>query len=206
MEPTPETAIELARAAHRRLIATAERIDDRGARRPTRLPGWTVGHVLTHLARNADGHTRRLEGALQGREVARYPGGDAQRDGEIETGAGRPADELIRDLIDSVTRLEQTWSRSEQAGWPHTELLAADRFPTTGSPLRRLREVEIHHVDLGLGYQPSDWPDEYVEWELATSLERLPMRLGGGTEARRFLAWLTGRADWPEGLTLTPWL
>ena len=50
------------------------------------------------------------------------------------------------------------------------------------------------------------WPDQYVEWELAASLERLPSRLGGGTEARRFLAWLTGRADWPEGLKLAPWL
>ncbi len=196
----------LAVAAHRRLITTAERVDDGAARRPSRLPGWTVGHVLAHLARNADGHTRRLEGALRGREVARYPGGDAQREGEIEAGAGRPAEELIRDLIATAERLEQTWSLSQQAGWPHAELFAADRFPTTGSPLRRLREVEIHHVDLGLGYQPSDWPDDYVEWELAASLERLPLRLGSGTEARRFLAWLTGRAEWPEGLTLAPWL
>jgi hypothetical protein len=47
MEPAPETAIQLARAAHRRLIATAERIDESAAPRPTRLPGWTVGHVLT---------------------------------------------------------------------------------------------------------------------------------------------------------------
>ena len=62
----------LAVAAHRRLITTAERVDD-GRRGAPAGPGWTVGHVLAHLARNADGHTRRLEGALKGREVARYP-------------------------------------------------------------------------------------------------------------------------------------
>ncbi|MGD1034108.1 MAG: hypothetical protein ABR977_06730 [Candidatus Dormibacteria bacterium] len=45
-----------------------------------------------------------------------------------------------------------------------------------------------------------------MAWELAASLERLPARLGGGAEARRLLAWLTGRAGWPEGLTLGPWL
>ena len=30
-------------------------LDDAGARSASLLPGWTVGHVLTHLARNADG-------------------------------------------------------------------------------------------------------------------------------------------------------
>ena len=22
--------------------------------------------------------------------------------------------------------------------------------------------AEVHHVDLGLGYEPSDWPEDYV--------------------------------------------
>jgi maleylpyruvate isomerase len=61
-------------------------------------------------------------------------------------------------------------------------------------------------VDLGLGYEPSDWPDEYVEWELRTSLARLPERLAGGGDARRLLAWLTGRAEWPADLRTAPWL
>jgi len=38
--------------------------------------------------------------------------------------------------------------------------------PATGCPPHRLREVEVHHVDLDLGYQPADWPAEYVAWEL----------------------------------------
>jgi maleylpyruvate isomerase len=25
----------------------------------------------------------------------------------------------------------------------------------------RLREVEIHHVDLATGYRPGDWPEEF---------------------------------------------
>jgi hypothetical protein len=47
--------------------------------------------VITHLARNADAHGRRLAGALQGEDVAKYPGGAAQREREIAEGAGRPA-------------------------------------------------------------------------------------------------------------------
>jgi maleylpyruvate isomerase len=205
VEPEPGVAVWLAKTAHRRLFVTAAGIDDATARRPSRLPGWTVGHVITHLARNADGHVRRLEGALEGREVARYGGDADQRARDIEAGAGRPTAELFRDLTESARRLERTWARSEDADWPHAELLAADSFPTTGSPLRRLREVEMHHVDLGLGYEPADWPDEYVAWELSASLAHLPERLADRGDDRRFLAWLTGRAGWPPGLRLKPW-
>jgi maleylpyruvate isomerase len=63
MEIEPRTAIALAVAAHHRVSATIRPIDDTTAWQPSRLPGWTVGHVVTHLARNADGHVRRLDGA-----------------------------------------------------------------------------------------------------------------------------------------------
>lgn len=206
MDIDPHDAIELCRQSHRRLLETAGRVDDATARQPSGLPGWTVGHVLTHLARNAEGHTRRLEGALQGNDVPRYPGGSEQRDREIEDGAARSAGELLRDLEESIQVLEDVWARSEQAGWPNAELMGDDRFPTTGSPSRRLREVEVHHVDLGLGYQVTDWPDAYVEWDLPSTLARVPGRLVGDKDAQRLLGWLTGRTSTPEGVALRPWM
>jgi maleylpyruvate isomerase len=206
MEMEPEIAIALCVDAHRRLMATAQRVDDAIARRPSRLPGWTVGHVVTHLARNADGHVRRLEGALRGAEVPRYAEGSQQRDREIEAGAQRSANELVHDLEESATRLEQVWTLSEQAGWPNAQLLAADKFPTIGSPVRRLREVEVHHVDLGLGYEVTDWPEEYVRWELPMALARVPDRLTRPEDAQRLLAWLTGRTTSADGIELRPWM
>jgi maleylpyruvate isomerase len=206
MTTDPGTAVAACQAAHERLLTTASRVNDEIARRASRLPDWTVGHVLTHLARNADGHARRLDGALLGEEVPRYPGGTEQRDRDIEAGAGRPARELIRDLEESARRLEDVWIRSEQAGWPNADLLADDRWPTTGSPLRRLREVEVHHVDLGLGYEPTDWPDEYVQWELPHTLERLPRLLADPADARRLLAWIIGRAELPHDVELRRWM
>jgi maleylpyruvate isomerase len=206
VEARTQEAIEWSKAAHGRLLAGIAAIDDAVARRPSLLPRWSVGHVLTHVARNADGHTRRLEGALEGREVARYPGGSEQREREIEEGAGRLASELIADVRASASRLEEAWERSELAGWPNADLLAADRFPTTDSPIRRLREVEVHHVDLGLGYAPANWPDHYVEWELPVTLARLPDRFQNEGDVRRLLAWLIGRSPIPEGLELKPWL
>lgn len=198
-------ASAICRAAHVRLLTTASGIDNDTIRRPSRLPRWTVGHVLAHLARNADGHVLRLEGALRGEEVARYPGGSDQRDRDIEEGAGHPAAEVVTDLANSVRRLEDAWDRSERAGWPYAHLLAGDHWPTSESPLRRLREVEVHHVDLGLGYEPAHWSDDYVQWELRVSLERLPSRLTP-EDSRRFLCWLIGRSEWPEGLEPAPWL
>ena len=40
-------------------------------------------------------------------------------------------------------------------------------LPSTGQsaaavPWARLREVEVHHVDLGAGYSPADWPDAFA--------------------------------------------
>lgn len=64
----------------------------------------------------------------------------------------------------------------------------------------------MHHVDLGLGYEPTDWPDLYVNWELAQALSRLPQRLSNSADTRRLLAGLTGRGDWPAKLELGPWM
>jgi hypothetical protein len=127
--------------------------------------------VLTHLARNADGHARPLDGALRGEDVPRYPDGSAQRSNKIDAGAPRPAADIIADLVTSQHRLELAWERSTAASWPHPELRGDDHWPTTASPARRLREVGMHHVDLGLatsrltgpatasrGNCPGSWP------------------------------------------------
>jgi maleylpyruvate isomerase len=204
MSPGVSVALAACRAAHERLLVTASRLDDATVRQASRLPGWSIGHVLTHLARNAEGHARRLEGALLGEEVARYPGGSEQRAAEIEDGSGRPAAELLADITGSAQRLEDVWDRSEEMGWPNATLLADDDWPTFASPRRRLREVEVHHVDLGVGYEPTDWPDDFVARELARALENLPGRLTGPTDAPRLLAWLLGRSAWPDP-ELSPW-
>jgi maleylpyruvate isomerase len=206
VEIEPAQAIPLCADAHRRLLSTIATITDDDVRKPSLMPGWTVGHVVTHLSRNADGHVRRLAGALEGQEVPRYGGGMEQRDRDIETGASRPAAVLLRELQESIAQLEEVWQRSAAAGWPHAELLAGDNFPTTASPLRRLREVEVHHVDLGMGYGPDDWPDTYVEWELPRVLERLPQRFHNPGDAKLLLAWFIGRRSAPDRIELKPWM
>jgi maleylpyruvate isomerase len=203
LDADPGAAIEFCRAAHARLLAAVEELTDDQARSPSRLPGWTVGHVLTHLARNADSHTRRLEGALRGQDVPRY--GPGQRDAAIAEGAGRPAGEIVPDLKAAQEALETVWDRSMAAGWPNRQLLGDDRWETNGSPARRLREAEVHHVDLGLGYEPSDWPEDYVTWELPRALATVPGRARRPDDVRDLVAWAIGRGPLPSLVELGPW-
>ena len=52
------------------------------------------------------------------------------------------------------------------------------QFPASVVVHMRIREVEIHHADLGLDYTAADWPPEFVAM-------LLQFRVGGVTTARR---------------------
>jgi maleylpyruvate isomerase len=63
---------------------------------------------------------------------------------------------------------------------------------------RHLRDVEVHHVDLDIGYGPSNWPEIFVTTEFAKRHTDLP----GRASHHELLAWLLGRSDAPD---LEPW-
>jgi maleylpyruvate isomerase len=63
----------------------------------------------------------------------------------------------------------------------------------------------MHHVDLGIGYEPSDWPEEYVSWELPLILATVPSRAQNVADMRQLVAWLSGRAEPPGLVALKPW-
>ncbi len=150
-------------AATGRLLASARKLTDASLVLPSRLPGWTRGHVITHLARNADGMTELLDGLVTGDEVAMYASA-AARDAGIAAGAGRPVAEQVADLEESAARFAAT-----AAGLPDPVLdqvvhVGLGRVPVPGfdAPLMRIREVQIHHVDLGVGFAPDDWPKAFA--------------------------------------------
>src|SRR5690348_14987923 len=91
-------------AAHTdRLLATAASLDDAGA--PSLCDGWTRGHVLTHVARNAEAIDRLAQWAMDGTRREMYPGGTRARDADIEAGAGRALAELVEDVRASAAAL-----------------------------------------------------------------------------------------------------
>ena len=60
----PQADIEGCRVAHDLLRSVVADLGDAEVRRASKLPGWSVGHVLTHLARNAESMCRRIEWLL----------------------------------------------------------------------------------------------------------------------------------------------
>jgi maleylpyruvate isomerase len=162
------------------------------AREPSALPGWSRGHVVTHLARSAV-----LDRALR-------------------EGAERSAGELVADLRGSLDRLlDEARAMPAERWFILVTALAGWRHPAWFTLQRCRRELETHHVDLNLGYTTADWPSDYVTWALddtvaaltargfpvarirATDLDRAwtpapagPTVTGSG---RSILAWLAGR-------------
>ena len=63
---------EMAEATDR-LLAGLDRLTERDVRGPSLLPGWTRAHVLTHLARNADGLAVLAHNARTGEDRPMYP-------------------------------------------------------------------------------------------------------------------------------------
>ncbi|NBM20551.1 maleylpyruvate isomerase family mycothiol-dependent enzyme [Streptomyces sp. GC420] len=177
------------------------------------LPGWTRGHVLAHIARNADA----LVNVFAGRPM--YPTAES-RDADIERDASRPLAEQLEDVRESAERFQRAaagiddWSRTVELRNGVTD--AAARIP-----FRRLVEVELHHVDLGIGYTLEDLPEDFTLREIDFLAERFAghkdvpstaldagngrvWTTGGGAEggpvavrgtAADLLGWLAGRRD-----------
>jgi maleylpyruvate isomerase len=175
--------IEQVNEATGRLLAGLDGLADADAARPSLCPGWTVGHVLTHIARNADGLRRGAEGARRGEAVPMYASAQA-RDHEIEAGAGRPMPELAADVASSAAALSDAWSAMSTADWDRAMLHHRyGTLPLNDTPMMRLSEVEIHHVDLGDRFRPDGWPDSFVA-RILSGAGRLSERLPDGLTLR----------------------
>ena len=87
--------------ATERLLTTATALSDAQMRDPSLLPGWTRGHVLTHVARNADGLVNLMRWARTGTKIPMYASAES-RSADVEAGSGRPAASLAADVRESA--------------------------------------------------------------------------------------------------------
>jgi maleylpyruvate isomerase len=180
-----------------RLLETLDGVDPAVVTTPSMLPGWTIGHVLTHIARNADGNRRMLDGAARGEVLEQYVGGAEGRAAAIEAGAARSLPVIVSDVRESAAALADSLSAMPAEAWERPVRAFAGEYPASWIVPRRRREVEIHHVDLGLAYRPIHWPADMVATELAGAAAAVGSRLPLGT-ALRMVATDTGGA-WEVG-------
>jgi maleylpyruvate isomerase len=155
-----------------RLLTTARGLGDSGA--PSLCEGWSRGHVLTHVARNAEAIGRLASWAVTGERQEMYPGGQEVRDADIEAGAGRPLPELVRDLADTAADLVPRLALLDgPLAAEEVEMRGGMRVPATGLPFLRLREVVYHHVDLDAGFGFDDVEPELQRRFVADAVHRL---------------------------------
>jgi len=193
----PSRTVHEVGSATARLTATVSRLTPGELAVPTLLPGWTRGHLLTHVARNSDGLRNLLLAARSGTPVRMYAS-PATREADIAAGAARPADVILADVQASCERFVVDAGCMPAEAWQARIVLTnggPDAIPMQGAEVaaRRLREVEIHHVDLDAGYTFADTPEGLLDHLLAdtrTKLEAQGFEVAAGDQDR----WIVGRA------------
>jgi maleylpyruvate isomerase len=154
------------------LIGTARRLSEEQVRAASRCPGWSCGHVLTHVARNADAMVRMLEGAAVGEQRPMYPVSPS-RDEEIEAGSGRTTAALVADLESTTERLNLAWEEFPAESVDFLVVMRSGRTTAASTlPWLRWMEVVLHHADLGTGNLPAA-PRELLERLVGVSVGRL---------------------------------
>ncbi|MEV8371202.1 maleylpyruvate isomerase family mycothiol-dependent enzyme [Kribbella sp. NPDC056861] len=217
-EPTSRLIAELP-SANRRLLDTVTHLPDIAVLRPSLLPGWSLGHVLSHVARNADALVNLCDWALTGVRKPMYVSMEA-READIAEGAARPVDEQVRDIAAAEARLLERFEDlpatawDAEVSWPNGAVRTATNVVTA-----RLLELEVHHVDLGLGYALTDvpaasrgvllsyttsrWPSEFpVVLQSSDTTWTSPARPAGARivtgDSATLLGWVLGRTDGAE--------
>jgi maleylpyruvate isomerase len=205
-------------------LASVDALREGQVREPTLLPDWTRGRLLTHMSRTAESLCRLLDWARTGVEPQQEPSADARaRDSEV--GAGRSVHALAVDLRATATLFDDAARALPDPAWS-VEVMAPTGEQCTPHRIVfiRLRELEVHHVDLDVGYGWVDIPadvatrivddilgrlatrDDAGRFRIAAIDVELEREIGHGGplvtgEQAALLAWLSGRSP-GTGLTV----
>ena len=206
------------------LLATVDAMAEADLALPSGLPGWSRGHVLGHIAGNAEGLGRRARSMIDDIPRAMYESPET-REGDIQWRSGRTRAEHHLALVATHDDLMRDFSGLPEDRLDEEVVLrGALKIRMGDFALLRLQEVCIHHSDLNVsGYTWADWPNELAAWALPRAVDMFASRgefpiawleadgqrlefssedgagLSGGSV--ELLAWITGRAP---GTGLTP--
>ena len=207
--------------ATERLAAAVQAARDLGPDafgQPSRLPDWTIGHVVSHLARNADAQRNLLRWATSGEVTPAYASPQA-RVADIEAGAARDTDEIAEDFAASLVRAgrgdrrhagrrlaghgrhrargaDAGRRRARRSGSPRWNCTTTTSAWTTGSRCSTTtRRAALLAAVVRSYVRTRDVPDLTLR-----PRDREPVVLGAGGQeiagrAADLAAWLAGRSD-----------
>jgi maleylpyruvate isomerase len=173
-----ELASDLLAESSGRVIRTVDGFHGGDWDAPSLLGGWSRAYVVAHLALNAEGMARALRGVVaddaDDGPRAMYDS-DEKRDSDIAHLAAARSSEIRDRMLAGTTLLEEAIDAVPEDRWetrvertPGGRQIRAAAFPGM-----RLRELEIHHVDLDAGYSASDWSPSFAEHLLDAMAKRL---------------------------------
>ncbi|MEB3980077.1 maleylpyruvate isomerase family mycothiol-dependent enzyme [Mycobacterium sp. 663a-19] len=196
-----------------RLLRTVELLRERDPLEPSALPDWSLGQLLTHIARNADALCNLLQWAKTGIETPMYASTE-QRNDDINRGALRSIAIIVDDVVSTARKFDAALRSMTQDDRRQGVRTAQGRsIPASEISWLRLREVVVHHVDLGADFDaiPGDLVGELLN-EVAAMLQAKPQWPSIALEATdsafavaasgpvvegtstQLLGWLTGRS------------
>jgi maleylpyruvate isomerase len=196
------------RRASAALHEIVDNLDDTAMHGSSRLEGWSRGHVVSHLARNADGLCNLLGWARTGIERPMYAS-HADREADIEEGSHRLAQVQHEDLRAADERFMQAADALSGADWD-AEVTGRQGKPLPVSlvPWMRLTEVLVHQVDLNLGMdfdgvvemagEQAEPLVDYVVTRFSYRGEIPAMRLAIELPSGDERTWTVGRGDEPR--------
>jgi uncharacterized protein (TIGR03083 family) len=178
------------------LLAMLRRLDADAYDGPSRLPGWSRLTIVCHLRYGATALLRMTSDTLAGRETSYYPERRAtQRPTTLAPAPGERPENVLDDWERAAGRLDDLWSSLGPQQWAATITEPADNLDLGEVPLgrlalARLTEVDVHGVDLDVGFP--DWSDVLVDVALPTRLAWLSTRRTNHREFDRSLrgSWL----------------
>ena len=172
--PAPDLA-DLLADADQSLVRTVDGLRDEAYAEPSLLPDWTRAHVVAHLTLNAEGLAGVLHGAHLGQPRTMYASPEARNSDIAELATADPT-ELRERFLASIGLFGEALGAMVADDWDgrfeRTPDAASD-IALVNVPLMRLREVQIHHADLGAGYTAEDWPPGF-RTVLLESLTKFP--------------------------------
>lgn len=132
--------------------------------------------MLVHIARNAAGLQNLLLAARTGAALRMYSS-PTTRAADIAVGVDRPAEVIIADVVENSFRFLVEARAMPKEAWSSTVAFTSGApNPPTVTGVRvaelRLEEVEVHHVDLDIGYEFSDTPADLADWLIRNFADR----------------------------------
>ncbi|MCZ0999498.1 maleylpyruvate isomerase family mycothiol-dependent enzyme [Streptomyces mirabilis] len=139
---------------------------------PSRLPGWTGRHLLSHLGHNARALGRLAHWAATGEPTPMYRSPEA-RAKDIEAGAAWTVARLRAFVEDEHSSLTNALDRFDDVAW-QTEVVTAQArtVPASTIPWLRARELWVHACDLPTGGDFADFPRSFTNALINDALAR----------------------------------